>query len=63
MNPVSAIQSAMSAPIEPFEPADVVRAQVAVAISAKVLHIQAAMGAEVVKLLDPSRGQHLDRRA
>jgi hypothetical protein len=62
MNMLSALAPA-SVPIDPLEPASTVKAQVAMAVAAKVLDAQRVAGAEVVRLLDPAVGRNLDVRA
>lgn len=62
MNMLSALAPA-SVPIDPLEPASTVKAQVAMAVAAKVLDVQRAAGAQVVRLLDPAVGRNLDVRA
>jgi hypothetical protein len=55
--------SPTSVPIDPLQPGDAVKAQVAMAAQVKVLHAQASLGAQLISLLDPQLGRNLDARA
>lgn len=62
MNMLSALAPA-SVPIDPLEPLTSVKAQMGIAVAAKVLDAQRAAGEDVLRLLDPQVGQKLDRSA
>lgn len=49
--------------ISGVDPGNNVRAQVAVAAAVKTLNVQAQVGAELVALLDPNAGKHVNRGA
>lgn len=61
MNTLSAL-APTSVAVDPLEPATV-KSQVAIAVAAKTLDVQRAVGAEMLRLLDPNVGQNLDARA
>jgi hypothetical protein len=43
-------------------PAEIAMSSIAVAAATKTLQVQAKMGEDLVRLLDPSVGQHLNAR-
>ncbi|MGE5595176.1 MAG: hypothetical protein ACM3S1_03965 [Hyphomicrobiales bacterium] len=62
MNLLNALAPVSIAP-DPLEPTNSTRAQVALAVAAKVLDAQRLAGAQIVQLLDPNLGRNLDRTA
>ncbi|MCC7366198.1 MAG: putative motility protein [Dehalococcoidia bacterium] len=62
MNMLGAI-APTSVPIDPLQPANPVQQQAQIAVAAKVLDAQRAAGEQVMQLLDPNVGKHLDQRA